>query len=151
MKRYLPIIVLLLTVGVNVIADETHGWAVVYKVKEADPTRSYLMMCSPDNVGCNTVYRDVERTRWFATREQAFDVLNGFWDEWSAVPIGKTYLNSKEPVPPRPMSADRIIGIFECKRISIHLQKIGTRKVMVDEPKEVERDIQEWKPSPPST
>ena len=127
-------------------ADETHGWAVVYKVKEVDPTMSYLMICGPDNPGCNTVYRDVEKTRWFATREQVFDLLNGFWDEWSGAPIEKTYINSKDPVPPRPMAAERIIGIFECKRIPIHLQKIGTHKVTVEEPKEIEQDLREWQP-----
>ena|SRR6266850_5021897 len=126
-------------------ADESHGWAVVYRETVVDPTRSYAMYC-PTNPECNTVYKDVEKTVWFHTRDEAFGFLNGYYDAWLGMAVERVYLNSNEPVPPRPMKEDRIVGIFECKRLAIHLAKIGTHKISVQEPKEVDADIQEWKP-----
>jgi hypothetical protein len=138
--------VMLSLLGGSLVADESHGWAVVYLRQEVDPTRSYLMYC-PDRPECNTVYQNVEMTKWFSTRDAALDFVNGYWVDAgpSSGPLSKTDFSGNS-VPPTPMIKDRIIGIFECKRLSISLHKVGKHRESVQETVEKEVDTLEWRP-----
>ena len=46
----------------------------VMGVRVADPTRSYLMVCSPDRPDCNTVYEIEYRYIPFASKEEVQEV-----------------------------------------------------------------------------
>lgn len=141
---------LIVGLGLTVAAsatEDSRGWAVIYKQTEVNPNMVTAVYCADHRPDCNTVYMDVETTKWFPTREDALDFINGFYVEagLASGPLSKTDL-SGNPVAPKPMAADRIIGIYKCERIPIRLHRVGSHKVTVQEPREVERDIQEWRP-----
>lgn len=138
---------LVLALAATGTATETHGWAVVYLTKQVDPTRSYVMICGPTNPDCNTVYKDVETTKWFATRDDAVDFINGFWVEAGVAsgPLAKHDLTGN-PVNPRPMDKERIVGIYECRQLNLTLHQVGTHRESVTESHEKEVPTMEWRP-----
>lgn len=126
----------------QLMADETHGWALVYTQKVVDPTRSYAMYC-PQDPGCNTVYRDKEVTEWYPTRELAVKRMNGVFTRDSET----VWINGTGgSFAPWVIKPEDFVGLFRAERSEIKQKQTGMHKESVTRQDEVDVPTMEWQP-----
>jgi hypothetical protein len=146
MKKIIAVLAILAVVVVcSPATEDGHGWALVYTRSVVNPDVRLAVVCYSSIPDCGVAYKDEEVTEWFPTQEMALEVLNGRTIVYGSV-SSFTGISSFPQAQLYPVKPENFVGLYECKRVNLRHVKVGTQKVTVQEPKEVEQDVMEWKP-----